>query len=384
MPLVTIDVDQHLFEHRRTWSDHIDPAFRDDALAIEDDEKGWPWLTWRGERLYPIELQEPGNAAEIGENRTRMQNGESAPGNYDDLLPASYVEAGARLAELDRWGLDGSVLFPNFGLIWERRLADDPPARRANLTAYNRWMSATTAGSGGRGRLFGVAHLTLDDPLWVRTELTRLADEGIRLAMIAPAPVNGKSLSHADLDPVWQAFSDTEVTPVFHVSSFESPLHPAWHDGDPEEGDQLLDSVFLSMAPAIALANMIYHGVFDRFPSLRIGVVELTAGWVPQFLLHLDGAFDFYNLRHPGPFSELSLRPSEYFRRHVRVAALPYEAPARLVRSVGEDTFMHGSDWPHAEGVRAPLVDGEHAAEDLTESGRAKLLGGNAAWLLHL
>lgn len=376
-----IDVDQHLFETRRAWADHIDPAFADDALSIEDDDRGWPWLTWRGSHLYPVEVQFPGQPHQVGENRLAMQRGDEAPGRYEDLLPDGYTDTAARISNLDQFGLDAAVLFPNFGLVWERMLAADPAARRANLTAYNRWMAATLDGA---GRLFGVAHLVLDDQAWVRAELERLAADGVRLAMIAPAPVDGKSLSHPDLDPIWGAFCDTGIAPVFHVSGFESPLHPAWHDGDPEPGDQLLDSVFLSLAPSVALANMIYHGLFDRFGDLRVGVVELTAGWVPSFLLHLDGAFDFYAARHGGPFKELAERPSTYFYRHVRVAALPYEAPARLVRSVGEDTFMHGSDWPHAEGVSSPLAEGERAAGDLPDGARAKLLGGNASWLLRL
>ena len=59
MALHTIDVDQHLFESRTTWSDHIDPAHRSDALSIDDDDGGWPWLTWRGNRLTPLEVPIP-------------------------------------------------------------------------------------------------------------------------------------------------------------------------------------------------------------------------------------------------------------------------------------------------------------------------------------
>ena len=106
--------------------------------------------------------------------------------------------------------------------------------------------------------------------------------EGVRLAMIAPAPVDGKPLSHADFDPVWAACSDEGVAPVFHVSEFESPLHPAWREGEHEDGEQLFDSIFLYLAPAVALANLILNGVLERFPRLRVGVVELTASWVPQ------------------------------------------------------------------------------------------------------
>jgi predicted TIM-barrel fold metal-dependent hydrolase len=66
------------------------------------------------------------------------------------------------------------------------------------------------------------------------------------------------------------------------------------------------------------------------------------------------------------------------------VAALPYEMPNRLVKSVGEDTFMVGSDWPHAEGVADPMAAAHRAASGLSEGARAKLLGSNAAWLLGL
>jgi predicted TIM-barrel fold metal-dependent hydrolase len=380
--LQTIDVDQHLFETPTAWADHIDPKSRPDALSIEDDERRWAWLTWRGAPLYVAELQRPRHPEEVGENRLKMGRGEAAPGRYADLLPASYCGGTERLAALDRFGLDATVLFPNFGLIWEGMLAGDPVARRANMRAYNRFMVEATAA--GRGRLFGVAHVSLDDPGWLADELTRLSAEGIRLAMVAPAPVDGKPLSHRDLDPAWAAFCDTGIAPVFHVSGYESPINAAWHADDPEPGDRLLDSVFLWMAPAIALANMIVHGTFQRFPELRVGVVELTAGWVPGFLLNLDGAFDFYAARHGGPFRTLGLRPSEYFYRQVRVAALPYELPSYLVSKVGEDTFMIGSDWPHAEGVADPGGDRARSVESLGQRAQEQALGGNAAWLLGL
>ena len=273
------------------------------------------------------------------------------------------------------------MLFPNYGLLWEQRLASDRAAQRANARAYNRFVAERC--SDGGGRLFGVAHVLLHDPAWAVEEIRRVRAEGVRLAMIAPAPVDGKPLSHADFDPVWATCSDEGVAPVFHVSEFESPLHPAKRGGA-RGGEQLFDSIFLYLAPAVALANLILHGVHERFPSLRIGVVELTASWVPSFLLHIDGASDFYTQRHGEPFRRLSARPSEYFLRQVRVAALPYEMPNRLVPKVGEDTFMIGSDWPHAEGVADPMGAAERAVSGLSERARAGLLGTNATWLLGL
>ncbi len=382
MTLQTIDVDQHLLESRTTWSEHIEPAHRPDALSISDDEAGWPWLTWRGTRLTPIEVPIPERSTLIGRDRLRRLRGEQAPASFEELVPASYRCAGARLEALDHFGLDGAVLFPNYGLLWEQRLASDRVAQRANARAYNRFV-ADVCGEDD-GRLFGVAHVLLHDPAWAVEEIARVRAQGVRLAMIAPAPVDGKPLSHADFDPVWAAFSDHGVAPVFHVSEFESPLHPAWREGEQEDGEQLFDSIFLYLAPAVALANLILHGVLERFPRLRIGVVELTASWVPSFLLHIDGASDFYTQRHGEPYRKLADRPSEYFLRQVRVAALPYEMPNRLVPKVGDDTFMIGSDWPHAEGVADPTAAAVRAVAGLADPARANLLGANAAWLLGL
>jgi predicted TIM-barrel fold metal-dependent hydrolase len=382
MALQTIDVDQHLFESRTTWSEHIDPAHRSDALCIEDDEAGWPWLAWRGRRFTPLEVPIPERSALIGEDRLRRVRGERAPASFEELVPDSYRLPAARLASLDEFGLDAAVLFPNYGLLWEQRLASDPAAQRANARAYNRFVAETCAE--GEGRLFGVAHVLLHDPEWAVEEIRRVRARGVRLAMIAPAPVDGKPLSHPDFDPVWAAFGQEGVAPVFHVSEFESPLHPAWREGEKEDGEQLFDSIFLYLAPAVALANLILHGVLERHPALRIGVVELTASWVPSFLLHIDGASDFYAQRHGEPFRKLAARPSEYFLRQVRVAALPYEMPNRLVPKVGEDMYMIGSDWPHAEGVADPMAAAERAVAGLDDRARTNMLGANAAWLLGL
>ena len=172
MTLQTIDVDQHLFESRTTWSEHIEPAHRSDALSISDDKAGWPWLTWRGNRLTPIEVPIPERSTLIGQDRLRRLRGERAPASFEELVPDSYRCAGARLEALDHFGLDGAVMFPNYGLLWEQRLASDRMAQRANARAYNRFV-ADVCGEGD-GRLFGVAHVLLHDPAWAVEEIARV------------------------------------------------------------------------------------------------------------------------------------------------------------------------------------------------------------------
>lgn len=119
--LDVIDVDQHIYEPRSCWRDHIDPAHRDDALTIEDDDLGYAWLTWRGRRLYLAEFQEPGNAKAIGNERLRIARGEPAESTYDERVPTAYSDPKARLAKLDAWGLNAAALGPDlfmFGSDW--------------------------------------------------------------------------------------------------------------------------------------------------------------------------------------------------------------------------------------------------------------------------
>ena len=227
--------------------------------------------------------------------------------------------------------------------------------------------------------------MLLHDPAWAVEEIRRVRAEGVRLAMIAPAPVDGKPLSHPDFDPVWAAFSDQGVAPVFHVSEFESPLHPAWRQGEHEDGEQLFDSIFLYLAPAVALANLILNGVLERFPPLRIGVVELTASWVPHFLLHIDGASDFYAQRHGEPFRQLAepalgLLPAPGAGR--RAALRDAEPP----RAQGRRRHLHdrAATGPTPRAWPTPMAAAERAVAGLAGPARANMLGANAAWLLGL
>src|SRR3712207_6723955 len=97
------------------WGEHIDPACKDDPLAIVDDELGYPVLSWRGERIQLADVQLPGDTAVLGRHRERHRRGEPPEYDYDEALPADFWHPQARVARLDEMGLDGAVLFPNFG-----------------------------------------------------------------------------------------------------------------------------------------------------------------------------------------------------------------------------------------------------------------------------
>jgi len=233
----------------------------------------------------------------------------------------------------------------------------------------------------GKGRLHPVAHLSLRDLDWLDEQLAALEAGGIRLAMIAPALVEGKPLSHPDLDRAWDAFVRHGVTPVFHVSAFPHPFHDEWYeDDDPDDVAPVLSSVFLWTAPALGLADLAIHGVFARHPDLRLGIMELSAVWVPMYLLMLDGGFAFHERFNGQPLTKMELKPSEYVECHVRVAAFGYERPDKLIRQAG-DLFMFCSDFPHAEGLAKPLDDYTRMCT-LQPDAAPALYSDNLSWLL--
>jgi len=349
-----IDSDQHLYEYRTMWVDHIDPQMRDDALRIEDDELGYAWLTWRGRRLDLADVQLPHDTAALGMHRQRQRAGEPSEYRYDEALPADYWDPATRARRLAGLGVDEAMLFPNFGLLWERDLSESLPALKANMTAWNRWCETVVAE--GIGRLHPVAHLTLRDPHWLQDELDRLSAAGVRLAMIAPALVDGRPLSHPEHDPIWRSFVDHAITPCFHVADQPRVFEDAWYTDPPGSFVPALESVFLWTPVALAITDLIANGVLARHPDLRIGIVELSAIWVPMYLLMLDGGLEFVAIQNGQPLCELELKPSEYFRRQVRVSAFSYEQPERLRRK-SSDLYMCCSDYPHSEGTATPVDD---------------------------
>ena len=160
------------------------------------------------------------------------------------------------------------------------------------------------------------------------------------LAMIAPALVDGKPLSHPDLDRAWRSFIEHGVTPVFHVADQPRVFDDAWYTDDGAEGGlvNVVESVFLYTPAALSLTDLIVNGVLERLPDLRIGIVELSAIWVPQFLMMLDGGYEFtskLNGRVPAPAVDATERvlPAPGAGRGLLVRAARGASSARAATS---------------------------------------------------
>jgi predicted TIM-barrel fold metal-dependent hydrolase len=376
-----IDADTHLLETRTLWADHLPAGHKDLALRIVDDELGYAWLEAPdGRRIHLAEAQAPGNVPAMGANRARQRRGEPAEASFEEAVAAHDVDPAARVALLDRQGIDEAVVFPNFGLFWVRALEDQPAAQLANMAAWNRW-AVEGLRPAGAGRLRPVGHVSLRDPDWLKGQLAVLAQGGVEAAMVPIGPVDGRPFSHPDLDQCWSAFERSGISVMFHISDGARPFGDPWYEGDANQVEPLLMSLSISVTPMLALQDLSVGGVLERHPELRVGLVEFTSSWFAQFLPALDASYRFHAAYNGLTSDRLPLAPSDYLRRQVRVATFGFERPERLTATVGE-LFMFGSDYPHAEGLARPLEDFQSAGGPPVDETTDGLYRGNVEWLL--
>jgi predicted TIM-barrel fold metal-dependent hydrolase len=132
----------------------------------------------------------------------------------------------------------------------------------------------------------------------------------------------------------------------------------------------------------IVLADLILHGVLERHPRLRIGLMELMADWVPLFLKRLDSAPRAHESFSGAGLANLELKPSEYFRRQVRVGVFAGENPPQLLEEIGP-LLMFGGDFPHSEGEPS-LAAYRKKAGAIPDAVAGSFFGGNARFVLGL
>jgi predicted TIM-barrel fold metal-dependent hydrolase len=120
-------------------------------------------------------------------------------------------------------------------------------------------------------------------------------------------------------------------------------------------------------APMQSIATMIFDGVLDRFPRLRIGVIEQGASWVPSWMRFMDSAFEAFRKREER-LQKLSMLPSEFVKRQVRVTPYPAEDVGWIVANSGDEVCLFSSDFPHVEGGRDPIKRFESSIATLSDA----------------
>ncbi len=339
-----ISADSHVLEPPDLWTAWLESKYHDVAPKIAPDELGGDaWLQPGSTRPDPVGL-----VACVGTTPDELK----WPGwRYGQEIHPACHEGKARLQVLDADGIDAEIEYPTIALRFVARAAGsiDPQAISACLDAYNRWLIEEFCAADPT-RLIGLS--VIPPQIGVEAsiaELTRAKERGYRGAVLTSWPSGNETHGQADY-PFWAAAEEMALPISIHVNlGAGRPRPPA----APEVQWAVGADTFSSM-PQI-LTEMIFIGLFDRFPGLKVLAVETGAGWIPFFLEMMD---DRYWRNRVWGKSTLKKVPSQYFHDNWLATFIIDRIGVKIRHAVGLENLAwstdfphHGNDWPYSRKV---------------------------------
>jgi predicted TIM-barrel fold metal-dependent hydrolase len=371
-----VDADGHVLEPESLWLDYLETKYRDRAIRLELNEDGLEVVIVDNQ---PFTRISPGGIALIG---SMGEEGAvpSADRRYMDAMPFGACDPVDRVAYCDKEGLDGVVLYPTIGIVWPS-VVEDTELADAYARAYNRWIADFCRDSAGR--LVAVAQISLNDPELAATELRRAVADGCRAAFVLPFTWN--RIPHGDprFDPLWSTAQALGVPIGIHPGyepGFANTLARfSNQDSSPGIGDagaQVMSNMAARYGVQQCFSSFFAYSTFERFPGLRLGVLESSAGWIGAFLDRMDVLVGETLFRR---FVSLSMLPSDYFRRQSFISCDPDETAAPLIIDhVGDHCFLWATDYPHPDHPANWKDSLARFVEPLSSATAARVAGDNA------
>jgi predicted TIM-barrel fold metal-dependent hydrolase len=373
-----VDADGHILEPADLWETYLEPKYRDRALRVVKDENGLDELEIGGARSTMSRRGFPSTLAAMG----RMDLKEMARDpdvTFENHAAYGSRDAKERLQLLDAEHIDAAVIYTTVGLLWEAELAD-AELSQAYCRAYNRWI--TDWCSDGQGRLIPAAHLSLGDPVAAAVELERAVDAGARGVYVAPFTHTAKPLGHPDHDAVFAAAQDHDVPFAIHPT-----FEPQWTKGsrmgawENVRELRLTASVQASDGVRHQFSTLFDYGVFDRFPQLKVLVLESGGGWIGYWLDRMDGVYGHTAIGQRVP---LTNPPSYYFSERCWISCDPDERSIPALAERFGDRFLWASDFPHADHTPEYIGDLDELARMFPDDRRQRFLGDNCRTLFRI
>ncbi|MFT4714313.1 MAG: putative TIM-barrel fold metal-dependent hydrolase [Granulosicoccus sp.] len=289
------------------------------------------------------------------------------PGKRNMWSAYGAVEKKERSEAIEIMGISSQLIFPSIGASRFAR-NKDLEIVYGGCDALNRGMADFCADD---PRLQSVGYLSLRDPEQAQTSLKLALELGINAIWIGSDAVEGRAPSHIAYDPLWAMMEEARVPVTLHIGSGQNMPSVYMNTGVERmlEGNLgNIESTKPKDMPVIHhtierwITCMIYDGVLERFPKLKVGIIELGANWVPASIMNLDMGVSLLG-KFDQALKKLSLKPSEYFQRQIRVAPLHTENTGWILRNVSKDILMFNTDYPHPEGGKDPFGDYERSLD---------------------
>ena len=368
-----ISSDSHIFEPEDLWSSRVESKFRDRAPRMvhrQEDNSDW-WFcdgmkimgAFAGGGLAGVRFEEP-ETLSMAASMAGVR-----PGSY---IPEEHVK------DMDIDGVDVGFVYPSVGLLLYA--VPDGELLTATFKAYNDWLAEFCKADSKR--LKGIAALNIDNVQEGVNELQRCHKMGLGGAMITVYPPEDRSYSSPEYEPLWAAAQDLGMPLSLHIGTNRAS------PGQPFVDIESVGPVAFTNVDywvRMSLSHMIFSGVFERYPKLQVGSIEMELSWVPHFLDRLD-----YNYTQRPPTGDWytfkgDVLPSDFFHQNVFLSFQEDGLGIRDRDIIGVDQIAWGSDYPHAESTfpRSRQII-EEILGDCTDEEKAKIAGGNMARIYHL
>jgi predicted TIM-barrel fold metal-dependent hydrolase len=364
------DADSHLMELDNCLDDHFEPG----RLAAFHACAGYQAALRRNLR--------PGRSHEAHADAS-FRAGIAA----NLLLRKNYEAHGAFIAAdrphaLDLLGFASQLVFTTFSLgNFGLDAGNDMALCYAAADAHNRMMTTFCAVD---QRLLATAYVPLEDFERAAATTALAIKLGAKALMVPSKCPQRHSPSHVALDAVWAQAQEAGIPVLFHVGGEDKmnpvykanglPAVPDFHGGD----DNFTAVSYMPIPNAVmqTLATLIFDGVFDRFPRLKFGAIELGAAWLPGWMRAMDSAAHAF-MRNETRLQQLSAKPSEIVQRQLRVTPYPHEDAGWIIANAGNEVALFSSDYPHVEGGRAPLKRFDESLQGCSPAAKQRFYADN-------
>lgn len=321
-PYHLISADSHVNEPADLWVSRVASKFQDRVPRVERFEQGDAWVIEGLDGPMPIGL----NAC-AGQDPRLRQNWV----RFDEIRSGGWDPA-ARSKEIEVAGVDAEVLYPTPRLSQAIFAATDPEFHLALVQAYNDWLHEYASYDLRKFRGLPILpNRGVDQAL---AEIDRVGSRPSTGGFVIGAYPSGELAPQPEDDPVFAALQERDITLNIHVSLKNTM---------PVQKNLLaLPAAGRFTGATTHLIDLIFSGVFDRFPDLQLVFAEVDCGWLPYFKEQLDDGFSRYRFRF-----DLAKLPSEYIEEHVHFSWVTDTFGIDNRHQIGVERMLWSSDYPH-------------------------------------
>jgi uncharacterized protein len=367
------DSDTHVLPAAEVLERYVDPSFRPRLAEIASyrvpirasaEHSGGLHNYRVATKLYRRVLGEAAPRENHTGRETQWRGSKlPRPGVQDD-------QAENRVRDMDDEGVDVHFLIPS---SWTSLIGlPDPSLEAGMIRAYHRHMAEFCGQY--PSRLKGLIMASTRDVDAAVQEIREWGDAPWAVA-VKPQVHQDVPADHPSLEPIWRAAADRDLPIVHHSSTWNPPYYPGY--------DDLWDNIFLGRLASHPwgamrfVASFIGGGIYDRYPDLRMGVLECGFGWLPFWGRRMDEQY-----RYVGSTAELRHKPSEYLSSGRFFCSIEHQEGEDMFNTVtgflGDGVLMYASDYPHSECQFPESIDNILAWSSLKPETRQKLLWDNA------